>query len=225
MDKKALSILTQWIKAQLKEGEYFELPQICVWCRNGGKFAIGYRLNDNYYDFYENVSRDYAIWLREDIDKDLTKILKEICDKTRNKNGKWILNFKGTTPCAFSLEPKPCKEYKQIQKWLAKYSNFTLKDNSIYDVRLFGKRSTYGESGKRYFIDHEATTCSKLLEQLRKLRKSGDKVETSIKVFDDIDTKTSSYYETECYGSRYVRAEVIVSTPKGKRKGCVRIER
>lgn len=226
MDKKALDRLTTWVKAQMKEDKYVGLPSICVWCRNNNRFDIGYHLreDDKYYNFYENVSRDYAIYLREDLDKDLTKILQEIVGKTRNKNGKWVLNFKGTTPCAISLEPKPCKEYKQMQNWLAKYANFTLKDNSVYDVSLFGKRSTYGESGRRDYIDHNADRCAKLLEQLRKLRKSGDKVIGEYKTIDYIDTKTSTYYETECYGSRSVRAEVVVSTPKGKRKGCIYIE-
>ena len=224
MDKKALQVYKDYIKGEMKNDKYISLPQIYTWCINGSKFAIGFRLNGTNHYLYDNLSRDYAIYLREELGNELTKILKVIADNTKSRGGKWIVNTdKCNTPTSMALEPKPCKEFKSLQKWLTKYANFNLKENSIYCVSLFGKRSTYDESGRRKFIDTHSKECANLLEQLRKLRKSGDKLVGAYKTHDDIDTKTSSYYETECYGTRYVNADIVVTSPKGKNKGTITI--
>lgn len=224
MDKKALQVYKDYVKGEMKNSKYIRLPQIYTWCINGGKFAIGFRLEGKDHYLYDNLSRDYAIYLREELDNELTKFCKEIADKTKKRDGKWFVNTdRCNTPTSMSLEPKACKEFGQLQRWLQKYANATIKDNSIYNVSLFGKRSTYNESGRREFIDHNATKCANLLEQLRKVRKSGDKVSVTYKTIDDIDTKTSTYYETECYGTRLVTADVVVTSPKGKHKGTILI--
>jgi hypothetical protein len=152
---------------------------------------------------------------------EIAKMMREIANNTKSKQGKWVFN-EGETQ-SLTLEPKPCKEFGRLQKWLEKYTDTKLKENSVYCVRLFGKRATYGESGRRSYIDTNASMCVSMLNQLRKLRNSGDNVKVKYRTIDDIDTKTSTYYETECYGTRHVVAEVVVSTPKGKNKGCVTI--
>ena len=224
MDKKALQVYKDYVKGEMKNCKYIRLPQIYTWCINGGKFAIGFRLEGKDHYLYDNLSNYTVYDLRSEVDNELTKFCKEIADKTKKRDGKWIVNTdKCNTPTSMALEPKACKEFKSLQKWLTKYANFNLKENSIYCVSLFGKRSTYDESGRRAFIDSHSKECASFLERLRKLRKSGDKLVGQYKTHDDIDTKTSSYYETECYGTRYVNADIVVTSPKGKNKGTITI--
>lgn len=224
MDKKTLQVYKDYVKSQMKTDKYVELPQICTWCVNGDKFAIGFYLEGKDHYLFDNLSNYTVYDLRSEVDKELTKMLKEIADNTKNRGGKWIVNTDNcNTPTSMAFEPKACKEFKSLQKWLTKYANFNLKENSVYCVSLFGKRSTYGESGRREFIDSHSKECASFLERLRKLRKSGDKLVGQYKTHDDIDTKTSSYYETECYGTRYVNADIVVTTPKGKNKGTITI--
>lgn len=224
MYKDAMKQLRTWVLKQMKENTFVRLPQICVWVSNRNGHTIGYYIQeeDKYVHFWENISSSLsAMDLREDVEKDIKKMMREIAETTKSRQGKWVFNENGRQ--SLSLEPKPCKEFGQLQRWLLKYANATLKENSIYNVSLFGKRSTYDESGRRSFIDHNASKCSALLEQLRKVRKSGDKLQMTYKTIDDIDTKTSTYYETECYGTRLVTADVEVTSPKGKHKGTIMI--
>ena len=219
-----METLRKWVLKQMKESKFVRLPEICTWVSNRNGHTIGFYLHeeDKYVHFFENISSSWsAMDLRQEVEKDIKKMMREIADTTKSKQGKWVFNENGRQ--SLSLEPKACKEFEQLQRWLSKYASATLKENSIYNVSLFGKRSTYDESGARSFIDHNPTKCANLLAELRKLRKSGDKLTMTYKTIDEIDTKTSTYYETECYGTRLVTADVEVKSPKGKHKGTILI--
>jgi hypothetical protein len=131
-------------------------------------------------------------------------------------------------PTNIVLMANPCKEYKSLANYLAKYCGRTLCDTDIYEVGIGGKRGrVYGEDGERMYLCHDERKCAKLLETLRKSRGTNDKVVcTPIKEKDEIDPfdlLVSRRNETEFEGMRYKYFEVHISTPSGKQKANITI--
>lgn len=131
-------------------------------------------------------------------------------------------------PTNIVLLADPCKEFKSLVNYLAKYCGKKLNETDIYSVHIGGKRGrVYGEEGDRHYLCHKPTTCAKYLDTLRKSRGTNDKVVCSkIKEEDDIDPwelQVSIRNEVEFDGVRLKYFEVEITTPSGRKKANIRI--
>lgn len=120
---------------------------------------------------------------------------------------------------------KTCKEFDQLINYIRKYSKTKLGPLDIYSVPTSGKRGRYFEdlSEIRGMLALSPTKCDKYLEQLRKLRATGDVITVTKEVEkDEEDYEHSVYYETECYGFNTHKVVIQVRTPKtNKLKGTI----
>lgn len=102
----------------------------------------------------------------------------------------------GEFPSHIRFFTEGCKEFKQLRD-LVMADGIDLKLRTLYNVRLFGKRGEYGESGKRDYIAYNPNECKRLIAIAKKSN-------VVVKTLDDIDLEDSIRYETECYGYRKV---------------------
>lgn len=237
--QQVLVALDKWLSKELKAtrlaegqmGRAIKLPYVECWSRNdGSKWCVVTIGNDE----YEVANGNY--WgLRQDIAKHIIDAVNKANQK-RSKNiivaetekqyyetSLWWNSSEFTDVKQVYLVPKPCKEYTQLQKWLAKYGNFNLKDYELYSVRLFGKRGRYDESGMKEFLCHQPSRCKKALEKLRKERTTGCTLSIKLKNEDDGNYDESVRYETEYYGYRTRIMDVTINTKSGKKKATISI--
>lgn len=236
--QQILVALYKWLSKELKSirlaegqmGKEIQLPHVESWTSNrDGDYCIVTIGNDEY------KCTDTSYWqLRKDISKHIIDAVNKANQKrsnnyvfvetetvTYNETSNWWNSNSFTDVKSAYIVPKPCKEYTQLQKWLAKYGNFELKDYELYSVRLFGKRGRYDESGMRMFLCHKPTRCKKALEKLRKQRTSGCTLSVKVVNEDDSNYDESVRYETEYYGYRERIAVVSIYTKGGKQKASV----
>lgn len=235
-----ITALDKWLSKELKAtrladgqmGKTIELPYVESWTSNReGDYCIVTIGNDEY------KCTDTSYWtLRKELAKSIISACKKANEKrsknvivaeteetTYNETSHWWNTSRFTDVKSVYLVPKPCKEYGQLQRWLAKYGNFELKDYGIYSVRLFGKRGRYDESGMRHFLCHNPSRCKQALEQLRKQRTSGCTMSIKLENEDEGNYDESVRYETEYYGYRERTLVVTINTKSGKHKASVRI--
>ena len=143
---------------------------------------------------------------------DVAAIAKYLTAKCDENGYEWETECLGFADCDFPTKiisfGKPCKEFNQLTKLVATKTKNTLqlKPKDLYSVRLFGKRSTYGESGQRMYYAYMPTQCNRLISEIKTYGRK--RVSIEIIKNDDIDTKASAYYETECYGGRDITLKV-----------------
>lgn len=117
---------------------------------------------------------------------------------------------------------KPCKEFITLSKYIDKYGNFTLDDLAVFNVRVCGKRSSWSDSGKYYYLCYNAELCKSILDDIRKNKGSKDilnvSVEETFSHGDDDDYRCAMHMESEWYGERGAKLHYIIKTPKGKVK-------
>lgn len=117
---------------------------------------------------------------------------------------------------------KPCKEFIALSKYIDKYGNFTLDDLAVFNVRVCGKRSSWSDSGKYYYLCYNAELCKSILDDIRKNKGSKDilnvSVEETFSHGDDDDYRCAMHMESEWYGERGAKLHYIIKTPKGKVK-------
>lgn len=237
---QVLVALDKWLTKELKStrlaegqmGRAIELPYVDCWsCNDGSKWCTVTIGNDE----YEITNGNY--WgLREDIAKHIIDAVNKANQKRSkniivaeteraqyNETSHWWNLSEFTDVKQVYLVPKPCKEYTQLQKWLAKYGNFNLKDFELYSVSLFGKRGRYDESGMKEFLCHQPLRCKKALERLRKERTTGCTLSIKLKNEDDGNYDESIRYETEYYGCRTRIMEVTINTKGGKKKATISV--
>lgn len=103
----------------------------------------------------------------------------------------------GEFPTYLRFFNEGCKEFSELRDVVKRYGiNLGVRD--LYNVRLFGKRGRYGESGERDYIAYNPNECKKLLDRAKKWC-------VEVKTLDDIENLDESVrYETECYGYRKV---------------------
>lgn len=95
-----------------------------------------------------------------------------------------------------------CKEFNQLTKLVAKTFGKEIHANELYSVNLFGKRRDYDESGNRTYTCYCPNKCQRYIDAIRSAKKKKGSISFKVEMVDDIDTSYSSYYETECYGTR-----------------------
>ena len=137
-----------------------------------------------------------------------------------NKNSRFIAKADDFYNCqdfydALVIATRPCKEFSQLSRYIAKYANFNLNAADIFSVPVVGKRgSNYRESCEREYIAYNPQKCANILAWLKENKKRGAlKVELKEKICDE-DASYGRYYETETYGEkrRFLRMTITSSS-------------
>ena len=144
--------------------------------------------------------------------KELGTLAKSAGYEMEDKEHQADLRTTFTFPTTFRTYGKPCKAFKELAKVVERKTGLVLEPTTLYRCRLFGKRSTYGESGRKYYTAFNERECARLLENVKSFGRK--RIKAEVTTYDDIDTDTSSRYETECYGSREVT--LVVAHDKKK---------
>lgn len=117
---------------------------------------------------------------------------------------------------------KPCKEFVSLCKYIEKYTRLTINDLDVYYVDVCGKRSSWSDSGRYYYLCYDVKECKKILDTLRKFKGSKDTLKVSVKEYfdhgDEGDYRCAQYQESEWYGHRGTKVCVEIATPSGKVK-------
>lgn len=238
--QQVLVALDKWLSKELKAtrlaegqmGRAIKLPYVDSWTCNDGRNWCEVTIGEDTYETtdasYWTLRQDIARHIIDAVNKANQKRSKNIVvadteEETYNETSHWWNIDKFIDVKSVYLVPKPCKEYGQLQRWLAKYANFNLKDYELYSVRLFGKRGRYDESGMKEFLCHQPSRCKKALEKLRKERTTGCTLSIKLKNEDDGNYDESVRYETEYYGYRTRIMDVTINTKSGKKKATISI--
>lgn len=116
----------------------------------------------------------------------------------------------------------PCKEFVKLTKMLEKYANFTLHETDIFEVSVCGKRSSWSDSGRFYYLCYYPNKCNAIIDYIRKNRGSKDTVVAKVEEYfshgDEGDYKCAMYHESEWYGCRGNKLSIAISTPSGRAK-------
>ena len=116
---------------------------------------------------------------------------------------------------ALIISTKPCKEFSQLSRYIAKYANFNLDAADMFSVSVVGKRgSNYREKGERIYTAYDPKKCANILAWLKANKKRGTlKVELKEEIYDE-DASYGRYYETETYGEkrRFLRMTITSSS-------------
>ena len=180
--------------------------------------------NISYWGLREDIAKHIIDAVNKANQKKSKNVIVAETERTQyNETSHWWNLSEFTDVKSVYLVPKPCKEYGQLQRWLAKYANFNLKDYELYSVELFGKRGRYDESGMKEFLCHQPLRCKKALERLRKERTTGCTLSVKLKNEDDGNYDESVRYETEYYGCRTRIMDVTINTKGGKKKATISI--
>ena len=117
---------------------------------------------------------------------------------------------------------KPCKEFITLAKMLEKYANKSLGDIDVFSVSVCGKRESWSDSGRYYYLCYEPKKCKAIIDYIRAQKGSKDVLTFSVDDYfshgDDMDYKCAMYQETEWYGERGNKLTIQITTPKGKAK-------
>ena len=116
---------------------------------------------------------------------------------------------------ALVITTKPCKEFSQLSRYIAKYANFNLDAADMFSVSVVGKRgSNYREKGERVYTAYDPKKCANILAWLKENKKRGTlKIGLNEEICDE-DASIGRYYETETYGEkhRFLRMTIISSS-------------
>jgi hypothetical protein len=117
---------------------------------------------------------------------------------------------------------KPCKEFITLRKYVEKYTHLTIGDLDAYYVDVCGKRSSWSDSGRYYYLCYDAKECKKILDAIKAKKGSKDVLKVSVEEYfdhgDEGDYQCAMYQESEWYGHRGTKVCVKVATPSGKVK-------
>ena len=105
---------------------------------------------------------------------------------------------------ALVITTKPCKEFSQLSRYMAKYAKFDISVADMFSVPVVGKRGgDYRESGEREYTAYNPQKCLNILAWLKENKKRGTlKVERKEKICVE-DASYGRYYETETYGEKH----------------------
>lgn len=128
------------------------------------------------------------------------------------------------------LADAPCGEYKSLMNYINKYgiiegtwgTKMNLSNYELFCAQMGGKRGRlWDEYGERLFLDNKPKKCTKILEELRKMRGSKDKMlckRGEENYIDPIDQRYSEMHEIECEGEKRKYLLITIKTPMGKVK-------
>ena len=125
-------------------------------------------------------------------------------------------------PAMVCLLNEPCKEFRSLQNYIKKFSDYTIPEFTIFNVRMGGKRGElYCEEGERIYLDNRPKKCAEVLANLRKYRGTKDTINLKFgteKWIDPIDEAYSCRHEIECDGEKRSYVILSVTSPTGKHK-------
>lgn len=116
----------------------------------------------------------------------------------------------------------PCKEFVALNKMLKKYGSKTIEEHNIFRVNVCGKRSSWSDTGHRYFLCYAPQICANIMDYIRHNKLRGWKVSINTQDFfshgDETDYKIAQYQESEWYGQRGTKLIVNINNSKGEQK-------
>lgn len=125
-------------------------------------------------------------------------------------------------PAMVSLLDEPCKEFRSLQNYLKKFSDYTIPEFSVFNVSMGGKRGElYCEEGERIYLDNRPKKCAEILATLRKYRGTKDTITLNFgteKWIDPIDYEYSCKHEIECDGEKRSYVKITIKSPSGRNK-------
>lgn len=156
--------------------------------------------------------------------KDKRKYNKTLFCESNSKSLDWSGNHTLLFPTKIIWLNDIPKEFYTLQKHIFRYTinQFLIQPNNFYEVKLFGKRGHYDESGNRVYFMLDPKLCNYYIQWIREHRSSRDILDVSIEKYDYLDDLDYSIeYETECYGTRKVELSIKVLTPARKVKAIL----
>lgn len=128
------------------------------------------------------------------------------------------------------LADAPCSEYKSLMNYINKYGvsegygsyPVRMTNYEFFSASMGGKRGVlWDEYGERYFLDNKPRKCERVLGELRKYRKSKDRMvcqKGEENYIDEEERRNSLYYEIECEGEKRRYLKITIKNPCGKIK-------
>ena len=115
---------------------------------------------------------------------------------------------------------KPCKEFKELNKILVKNGIKNIGDLDVFSVGICGKRSSYGDSGKYYYLCYQPKMCLSIIDYIKSNKGKFGVIKAEVKEYldygDDVDYEIAQYQESEWYGKR--GNNITISIRGGKNK-------
>ena len=181
--------------------------------------------------FSDNGKYEYAYQfavavqkLFKEIEKDLEKenivLMRKLCFLDSGWDYCWRCTKTDELECVDRIiKIVPCSEFKELQSWLKKNAKFDLGVTDLFTCRVCQKRENKLYSLHNYTTE-SSYECKRLLEKLKSVYKSGNKVIAELIEFEDIDGNKDRY-ECEQYGYKRVSLQVRISTPTGRNERLV----
>lgn len=181
--------------------------------------------------FSDNRKYEYAYQfavavqkLFKEIEKDLEKenivLMRKLCFLDSGWDYCWRCTKTDELECVDGIiKIVPCSEFKELQSWLKKNAKFDLGVTDLFTCRVCQKRENKLYSLHNYTTE-SSYECKRLLEKLKSVYKSGNKVIAELIEFEDIDGNKDRY-ECEQYGYKRVSLQVRISTPTGRNERLV----
>jgi hypothetical protein len=175
------------------------------------------KVGDNSYIFKDReINEDYFVYM-----------LNNALDKSKVKgnvfydvygDGYWTP--KQTIFKRFEIFAKPCKEFKELNKVLVKYGAKEIDDYDVFSVRVCGKRSTWSDVGKYYYLCHLPNVCLSIIYYIKSNKGRNGIIKSEVKSYlnhgDEEDYRVAQYQETEWYGKR--GDYLLINIENGKNK-------
>lgn len=229
--EQLVSLMAKFIKEQSKcmgNQTNMELPiSISSWVCGMGRdkkwshtdITIGYYTNKVVYTFTDKEITDdqFVYMLRKAIEE--SKVKGQVFADTYG-DGCWTP--KQTIFRHVEIYAAPCKEFVALNKMLKKYGSRTIEEYDIFRVNVCGKRSSWSDTGNRYYLCYAPQICANIMDYIRNNKLRGWKVSISTQDFfshgDETDYKIAQYQESEWYGQRGTKLIVNINNSKGEQK-------
>ena len=207
------------------------------WDKDGHKYIDSYAIKVEREDFAK-VKTHYDV-------AEVFAELRNLLNEQKKAKGWGGLNFMSErvelASCSWSgyevsIVPKvclaetPCSEYKSLMNYINKYGTtdwcyrgkVNMTNYEFFCAAMGGKRGRlWDEYGERLFLDNKPKKCARILEELRKVRGSKDKMyckRGEENYIDPIDQRYSEMHEVECEGEKRKYLKITIKTPQGKVK-------
>jgi hypothetical protein len=184
----------------------------------------GTRIQDNgefktMFSFVQELQKQFAA-IEEELRKENVIYVKEKKDIVCGTDYVWHCDKYAELECVLGLvKIIPCAEFKVLQEWLKKNANFELGVTDLYTCDVCQKRSSKSYSDFKYTATYPYE-CKRLLENIKAVYKSGNKVVAELVEFEDIDGNEDRY-EYEQYGYKEIKLQVRISTPTGRNERLI----
>ena len=117
---------------------------------------------------------------------------------------------------------KPCKEFKELNNMFTKYGSKEVGETDVFSVRVCGKRSSWSDSGKYYYLCYNAKRCATIMDDIRHNKPRGWKLSINVEDYfshgDEEDYRCAQHMESEWYGQRGSKLKVTFYNSKGEKK-------